>query len=193
MDNAKIVVISGPTGSGKNSILKGILERSTDDTARLVTATTRAQREGEEHERDHYFLSKVEFLKGIDEGTIPEHWYAPETDRYYGTYLPDLEKKLAQGKTVVAEVQIEGFRFFKKQFKALGIFIVAESYEELERRVRDRQQDISENELSERLQKARQEVDEYSKEYDYTVVNVRGKLEEAIEEVMDILRKEQYL
>ncbi len=188
----RVVVLSGPSGSGKNSVLSAIIDRC-ESCSRLVTATTRAIRDNEKHGKDHYFLNKEEFLAGIKDGTIPEYWHAVETDRYYGTYLPDLESKLSEGKIVVTEVQIEGMRFMKKEFGALGIFVTAESLEELEIRIRKRQPNISEEEIQERLRQAKKEIDEYAKEYDYTLVNKHGRLEETIGEVMDILRKEQYL
>ncbi len=188
----KVVVLSGPSGSGKNSVLQAVIDRC-KNCVRLVTATTRAIRDNEKHGEDHYFLSKDEFLTGIKDGTIPEYWHAVETDRYYGTYLPDLEEKFSEGKIVVTEVQIEGMKFMRKEFGALSIFVTAESLEELEVRIRKRQPDISEEEIQERLQQAEKEINEYAKEYDYTLVNKHGKLEETISEVMDILRKEQYL
>lgn len=188
----KIVIISGPSGSGKNSVLQGVLD-TCENCVRLVTATTRAIREGEQDGVDYHFLRKDQFLKGIENGDIPEHWRADETDRYYGTYMPALKERLAEGKTVLAQLQIEGLRYFKKKFGAVGIFVVADSYDELERRIRTRQPDMTDEEIEERLHTARQEVDEYSDEYDFTVVNARGKLDEAINQVIDIIRKEQYL
>ena len=191
-ENKKVVIISGPSGSGKNSILQGVLNRC-ENCIRLVTATTRDPREGERNGEDHYFLTKEEFLKGLDEGVIPEHWHALDTDRYYGTYLPDVEQKIKLGKIIVAEMQIEGMRFFKQEYDALTIFVTAGSLEELEKRIRKRQAQISEAELQERLNEARKEIHTYASQYDYVVKNEHGKLEVAIEEVLDIMRKEQYL
>lgn len=188
----KIVVLSGPSGSGKNSVLRGVVAECSS-CVRLVTATTRAPRENEVHGKDHYFLSKEAFLAGIEDGTIPEHWHATETDRYYGTYLPDLEQKLAAGHTVVTEVQVEGMRFMKKMFGALTIFITAESIDELEKRIRSRQPHIAAAELQERLAQAEKEIREYAPEYDHTLINAHGKLDDTIHQVMDIMSKEQYL
>ena len=190
--HARIVVFSGPSGSGKNALLAGVLARC-DACVRLVTATTRAVRDGEQHGVDYYFLSTEEFLTGIDTGDIPEHWHAADTNRYYGTYVPALKESLAQGNVILGQLQIEGFRYLKKAFGALGVFVVADSHQELERRIRERQPDITNEEMQERLQKADEEVHEHAQEYDYTVVNARGKLDDTIQEVMDILRKEQYL
>ena len=190
-ERRKIVVIAGPSGSGKNSVLQGVLD-ACPNCVRLVTAATRAPRVNEKHGVDHYFLSKEDFLKGIDEGTIPEHWHAVETDRYYGTYIPDLEKKLSERKTVIAELQIEGMKFFREKYSALSIFIVPGSMEELRRRILSRQ-DISATELDERLKEAEKEIKDHSPLYDYVIVNERDKLNKAINSVVDILRKEKYL
>ncbi|MDP2650003.1 MAG: guanylate kinase [bacterium] len=187
-----VLVIAGPTGSGKNSVIDGVLGQCQKCT-RLVTATTRAMREGERNGIDYYFLSKEEFLKAVKDGQIPEYWHAKETDRHYGTYLPDLEKKISEGKIVVAHMQIEGARYFKKHYNALTLFIVPDSLDELRRRVLGRQRDIPDEELEERLKIAEVEMSEHAPEYDYTIVNRRDKLNEAIDDVLDILKKEKYL
>lgn len=190
-DRKKIVIIAGPSGSGKNSVLKGVLEKC-DNCTRLVTATTRSARVGEVHGKDYYFFTKEEFLQKVEDGSIPEYWHATRTDRYYGTYIPDLDEKLAQGKIVLAQVQIEGMRFFKKEYGALSVFIQPDSLEELRRRVLHRQ-NMPEQELQERLLEAEKEITQDAPEYDYIIVNKRDKLEEAIDATLDILRKEQYL
>ena len=191
MEHKKIVVIAGPSGSGKNSVMQGVLEQCSD-CVRLVTATTRDPRPGEQHGVDYYFVSKEVFLEGIQSGSIPEHWHAPDTDRYYGTYVPDLEKKLTEGKTVLTQQQIEAVRFFKKNFGALTIAIVPESLDELRRRIVGRHE-MSEYEVEERLEKARFEMKENEAECAYTIVNARGKLDEAIQQTIDILQKEGYI
>jgi len=187
----KVVVIAGPSGSGKNSILEGVLSQFTQ-CERLVTATTREKRDGEVDGVDYYFFTKEQFLQEVEQGNIPEYWHAPETDRYYGTYLPDLEQKLTEGKTVIAHLQVEGLRFFRENYDALGIFIVPDSLDELRRRILHRQ-NMSNEELEERLKGAEKEMNDQAPEYDYVIVNKRDKLGEAISEVVDILRKEQYL
>jgi len=80
-NKTKIVVIAGPSGSGKNSIMQGVLKRC-DSCVRLVTATTRSPREGEKDGVDYHFISKEVFLDGIKSGEIPEFWHAQDTDRY---------------------------------------------------------------------------------------------------------------
>lgn len=187
----KVVVIAGPSGSGKDSVIQGVLNQFPQCT-RLTTATTREPRPGEVHAQDYYFISKDEFLSRIADGSIPEHWHAPDTDRYYGTYLPDLEQKLAEGKVVITQQQIEAVRFFKKNFGALTIAIEPGSLEELRGRIVKRH-DMDEREITERLEKAKLELAENKAECAYTVINADGKLNDAVDATVDILRKEGYI
>ncbi len=181
-----VVVIAGPSGSGKNSIINGVIERCSN-CVRLVTATTREPRAGEVDGVDYHFLSKGDFLAGMKDGRIPEHWYAEETDRYYGTYLPDLEQKLSEGKTVLAHMQIEGARYFKAHFNALTLFIMPHSLDVLRQRVLERQ-DMGAEELEERLAEAQREIQEDAPQYDMQIVNEQGKLDEAIQAAINLLR-----
>jgi len=190
--SAKLVVFSGPSGSGKNSVLREVLQQSEGRAVRLTTATTRKPRDGEVHGVDHYFMTKKEFLDAVAVGMIPEYWHAKRTDRYYGTYLPDLEEKLTTGKTILAEVQIEGMRYFSEHFDTLTLFIAPESIDDLRERMTKRSA-IHETELDERLEEARLQMHDDAPHYDYVVINKNNKLAETVSEVMDILKKEQYL
>ncbi len=190
-NKVKILIISGPTGSGKNSILEGVLKRC-DNCARLVTATTREPRDGEVDGVDYHYISKSAFLTAIENGHIPEYWHAQDTDRYYGTYLPDLYNKAQDGKIVVAQVQAEGIKYFKAHHDAIAVLIVAGSEEELISRVTARHP-MSDSELQERLEAIHTEMREFEAICDYTVKNENGKLDQAIDEVMQIMRKEGYI
>jgi len=190
--SAHILIIAGPSGSGKNSIMEGVLKQC-NKCARLTTATTRAPRATEQHGIDYYFITKSEFLDGIKSGQIPEHWHAEDTDRYYGAYLPDLEKKTAEGKIIIAQVQAEGIKYYKEHFaNTLAILVTAGNDDELKRRITSRHP-ISESEFAERIQLVQQELAEFKPICDYTVRNPDGKLDEAIAEVMQILQKEEYI
>jgi len=189
--NTKILIIAGPSGSGKNSILEGILDKCTN-CARLVTATTRDPRGGEQDGVDYHFITKSHFLESIENGQIPEYWHAKDTDRYYGTYLPDLEKKTFEGKVVIAQVQAEGIKFFKENFNTITIMVTADSKDELIGRITARHP-MSEDELKERMELIEKEMVELEPICDYTVRNPNGKLEEAIEKIITILKKENYV
>jgi len=189
----RVVVIAGPTGSGESTITNEIVEQYANAFARLVTATTRAPRNNECHGVNYYYLSEEEFKKGIDTGDILEHTYVSNRNVYYGSYKPDLEGKFAHGKVVIVNPDIVGARFFKKHFNALTIFVLPESLESLRGRLKKRDTNITDDELDQRIENAKKEIEEESVFYDYQVVNADGKLDEAIAQIIDILRKEGYI
>ena len=189
-----VVVIAGPSGSGKNAILQALLSRFKNCT-RLVTATTRAPREGENEGVDYYFLSPEKFKEKMANGLIPEHRFVEALGTYYGTYLPDLDKKLASGRVILAQIDVEGAEgatMFKEKYGAVSIFILPGSAEEFEHRVRARNPNMSEDELRKRMHIAEIEMNEYARKYDYQIVNADGHLEKAVDDVVAILKKEGY-
>ena len=187
----KVVIIAGPSGSGKNSILDVLMQRC-DICARLVTATTREPRDGEQDGIDYHFITKDTFLRGISDGTIPEYWHAKDTDRYYGTYLPDLDAKFANGKIVLAQVQAEGIRYFKEHFTTIAFCIVPESKEALIARITARHP-MTDEEITERMRLMEKEMKEFAPLCDYTIRNPDGKLNVAVDEVISILEQERFI
>lgn len=187
----QVVVIAGPSGSGKNTILDEILKRFSN-CARLVTATTRTPREGEREGADYHFITVEEFKRGLAEGLIPEHRFVPALGTYYGIYLPNLDKQLATGKIVFAQVDIIGARLLKERYGATTIFIMPVSLKEFEKRIRARNPNLSETEFSARMSIAETEMQKHAPEYDYRIVNADGKLAQAVDEVVAILKKEGY-
>src|SRR3989338_4798089 len=103
MNPKKVVVISGPTGSGESTITSAIIKRF-PHFKRLVTATTRKPRLKERDRVDYYFFSKDTFLEEVDKGNIIEYTYIKNRDSYYGTYKPDLEDKIKKGFIVIVNV-----------------------------------------------------------------------------------------
>lgn len=186
----QVVVIAGPSGSGKNSIIEELLTRC-PNASRLVTAVTRPMRPGERDGVDYYFMSKKRFKAEIEKGNILEHYYRPETDTYYGTYKPGLESKIASGKVVLCQLQIVGAKYFKEHYNATTIFIMPPSPAAFEKRVRSRAP-MSDIEWHERLAITQDEVAHDAPWYDYSIVNEDGKLDKAIDEVVAILTKEGY-
>lgn len=186
----QVVVIAGPAGSGKDSIIKGVLEKCSN-TVFAVNATTRAPRPGEEHGKNYYFFSNEEFLAKVAEGTIPEHYHRPETDTYYGLYKPALDANVAAGKVTLFQIQIVGAKYLKEHYDATTFFIMPPSLDAFEKRIRARAP-MSDAEWEERKRFTEREVSEEAPFYDYRIVNDDGKLEAAIDEVIEILRKEGY-
>jgi guanylate kinase len=186
----QVVVIAGPAGSGKDSIVQGILKRCPNATL-MVTATTRAPRPGEENGVSYHFLTNEKFLEEQKAGNILEFYHREETDTYYGTYKPDIDARIASGKVVFAVIQIVGAKYLKEHYDATTIFIMPPSIEVLERRVRGRAP-MTDLEWQERLAHTQREVTEDAPFYDYRITNEDGKLDQAIDEVIEILRKEGY-
>jgi guanylate kinase len=192
MNQKQVVVIAGPSGSGESTITNEIVKRFTKRVRRLVTATTRTPREGEKHGVDYYFFSKDEFEKKRQAGDILESTYVENRDAYYGTYAPDLKEKLAAGYVVVMNPDLVGAKYYKKEYGATTIFIVPENPKSLEDRLRKRNPDMTDKEIAQRHENAMKELKEEQPFYDYTVVNPDNKLEQAVTEVVGILRKEGY-
>lgn len=190
MKERQVVVIAGPAGSGKDSIIKGILSRF-PNTTRTITATTRTMRPGEKNGVDYRFLTNKRFKEELKAGNIPEFYHRKETDTYYGTYKPDLEARIADGKIVLCQLQIVGAKYLKKHYNAVTIFILPTSLDEFERRIRARSP-MTDVEWRERVRFTKQEVEEEARWYDYKIINADGKLSKAVGEVVAILKKEGY-
>lgn len=188
----QVAVISGPTGSGETTITNEIIARFPKRASRLVTATTRPPRDEEVNGRDYYFLSKDEFKQATLDGRIPEYTYTENRDTYYGSYMPDLEEKLVKGQVVLINVDIVGAKYYKNRFDSVNIFVVPENLEALERRIRERSPGLSESEIQHRKENATREIEKEKSYYDYVVVNADGKLKAAVEEIVEILKKEGY-
>ena len=109
----QVIVIAGPSGSGKNVVIDRIMKEHHNCT-RLVTATTRLARPGEVDGVDYHFFTQERFDEELAAGTIPEHRFVPALNTYYGVYLPDLEKRMRERKIVFAQVDIEGARLLKE-------------------------------------------------------------------------------
>jgi guanylate kinase len=188
----QVVVIAGPTGSGETTITNEIVKRFPEKVKRLVTATTRAPRAGEKNGVDYYFLNDEEFAREKEKGGILESTYITNRNTYYGTYAQDLKEKISSGKIVVVNPDIVGARYFKENFNAVAIFIVPESLDAIERRIKERNPELSERDIAKRRANAEAEIRNEESFYDYKVVNADGKLEKAVEEVVAILSKEGY-
>lgn len=186
-----VVVIAGPSGSGKNAIINGLSARFPRAT-RLVTATTRRPRPGEKNGVDYHFLSQEEFDRDMARGLIPEHRFVPALNTYYGIYLPDLDEKIKTHSVICAQVDIEGARLLKERYSATTIFIMPENIEQFGARLRARNPEWSDREFEARMQITEREIEEHAPQYDYRVTNADGGLQEAVSAIIEILQKEGY-
>ncbi|MEK9154139.1 MAG: guanylate kinase [Patescibacteria group bacterium] len=188
----QVIVIAGPTGSGETTVTNEIVKHFSGRVKRLVTATSRLPRAGEKNGVDYYFFAKEEFARLKERGDILESTYIPNRDTYYGTYAPDLKKKIDSGYIVIVNPDIVGARYYKEKYNAVTIFIAPESIDTLERRIRERNPELSDTEIVQRRANAEEEILKEKSFYDYIVKNMDGKLDEAVHRVLDIMRKESY-
>lgn len=177
----RLVVLSGPSGVGKGTLLRHLRQRH-PDLYLSTSATTRAPRAGEEHGKDYYFLTREQFEHMIASGELLE--WAEFAGNYYGTPRQAVEDQIEQGNQVILEIELNGARQVAQSFpEAFKIFIMPPSAAELERRIRDRGQD-DEAAIARRLARSRVELDA-ADEFDLQVVN--DDLETAITTLETVL------
>lgn len=178
------IVLSGPSGSGKGTIVKELI--SDDQFLLSISATTRAPRQGEEEGVHYFFKTREDFEQMIAQNELLE--YAEFCGNYYGTPKAFIEESVKNGKDVILEIEVKGAMQIKEIYPdAIFIFIVPPSLAELESRLIGRNTEAREV-IDKRLNRAKEELALYD-QYDYVVVNDR--LVEAIEEIKCIVRSEK--
>ncbi|MGN0554759.1 MAG: guanylate kinase [Candidatus Fimenecus sp.] len=183
-EQGKLILFSGPSGVGKDTLLD-ILIRKNPNFQKSISITTRERREGEVDGVDYYFITPDDFEAMLDFGEVLE--FAKYGKNLYGTPKKPVDKWLAEGKSVILKIEVQGAAKIKKMYPdALAIFIMPPSMEILEHRLRQRGTE-NEDDLVRRLTIARDEIKK-SRDYDYIVIN--DSLEAAADEVLDILSKE---
>ena len=187
----QVVAIAGPSGSGKSTIIREITGRFSN-CAKLVTATTRSPRSGEEDGIDHYFFSTEKFDEEQGLGNIPETRFVVRADTHYGIYLPELKRLVAKGKIIFADVDVSGARYLKENYGATAIFIMPESLQQFRARVRRRNPDMPKMEFEERMKITEEEMHVHAPQFDHSVVNGDGALAETVDNIVGILRREGY-
>ena len=182
-----LIVISGPSGSGKSSISKALLEID-QSLAFSVSATTRPPRAGEVHRVDYYFLSEEEFQRKIDAGEFAE--WSEYNNHRYGTLKSALDKCLEDGQDILLEIEVQGAEQLRKSLpEGVFIFILPPSLASLELRLRDRRTE-SEEDIQQRLLTAKKEIQRV-KNYNYVVFNHDNQLTQAVEKVLSIIAAEK--
>ncbi len=187
MDNiGMLLVISGPSGSGKGSAVKRL--DPSKNYALSISVTTRDVRAGEVDGKDYFFCTEEDFNKKRDNGELLEH--AVFCGFCYGTPRSYVEDQITKGKVVVLEIDVNGALQIKEKFPdAVLIFLMPNTITELERRLRKRNRD-SDDDITGRLKKAREEVELISK-YDYLVINENEKIENTVN-IIDSIVKAEY-
>lgn len=183
-----LVVISGPSGVGKDSVIQRMKERDLPFHF-VITATTRPPRPDERHGVDYFFVSHDEFADMIEQGELLE--YAIVYNDYKGIPKAQVSQALASGKDVVMRVDVQGAATIReKSPEAVLIFLVTQDEEELVNRLKTRKTETPEG-LKLRIATARQELKRID-EYDYVVVNRDLQLDQAVDTILAIIRSEHH-
>ncbi len=188
MQLGNVVIISGPSGAGEDSIIGGLSAFTTIN--RVITTSTRDMRPGESDGSPYYFISKEDFAKKIENNEMIE-WAQQYNGNYYGVTKAELERVNAMPGIGTWKIEYQGVMTAKKLFpEILSIFIMADSLDILAERIRSRG-NVSEEFIQERMDYTREWL-KHTEIYDYTVINHQGKLDVAIREIAEILKKEGY-
>jgi guanylate kinase len=162
-----LLVLSSPSGGGKTSIAKSLLQ-ARDDLGYSVSATTRPRREGEREGADYYFLSRQEFMRRVEAGEFLE--WATYAGHLYGTLRSEIDRIFARGRTAVLDVEIEGARQIRASFpNSLHLFVLPPSAEVLVSRLAGRNTEPAAV-VRERITRAADELAAVT-EYDYAIFN----------------------
>ena len=176
-----LYVFSAPSGAGKTSLVKALLEK-TEAIGVSVSHTTRDPRPGEENGKDYNFVSQDEFKSLIDQNAFLEH--AQVFDNFYGTSQIWVESELAAGRDVILEIDWQGAEQIRQQMPdTVTVFILPPSREELHSRLTGRGQD-SEETIERRMRDAVSEMSHYN-EFDYIIIN--DDFEQALEQLRSVV------
>lgn len=182
----KIFIISGPSRSGKNCIIKALLRRRSLNLEKVITATSRLKRSGEKDGRDYYFLTDGAFQERIKQEYFLE-WAKLRGGQYFGTPKAELKRITAKKKNIIMTIDVQGAKqVAKMRDDIVRIFIKPDSVQNIKKRMKIA--GFSKEQIAIRLNDMKRELKE-ARYYDYAVVNREGKLSDAIDEVAGIIKK----
>lgn len=177
-----LIIISGPSGSGKGTVVKKL---DNDDYALSISMTTRAKRPGEVHGRDYFFCTKEEFIDQREKGQLLEH--AEFVGNMYGTPKPYVEEQILKGKAVILEIDVAGALQVKEKFKhCVLIFLMPPTLKELSNRLTNRKTEDKQT-IERRLKRAENEI-KFIEQYDYLVIN--DEIQNAVLKINTIINSE---
>jgi len=183
--SGKLIIFSAPSGAGKTTLVRHLLQREELGLSFSISATSRPARGQEEQGKDYYFISDENFTKRVLHGDFIE-WEEVYAGTKYGTLRSEVERIWAKGQTVIFDIDVVGGLNLKSLYgdKALAIFVMPPSEDELAKRLRSRNTD-SEDKIRQRLAKARKEIGR-SDRFDHILVN--RDLEVAKKEAESLLK-----
>jgi len=187
VDKAKLIIFSAPSGAGKSSLIRKLIQLSNESIELSVSATTRASRDGEVHGKDYFFMSDDEFNQMNENDAFLES--ANVHGFQYATIKSYVQEKINSGISVILDIDVQGFTQIKNSLmEHISIFILPPSFEELEKRLFTRGQDSNEV-ISKRLKNAVTEL-KYADLFDYVVLN--DEFTKTIETLSSILFDENF-
>lgn len=177
-----LVIISGPSGSGKGTVVKNL---ESEDYALSISMTTRNKRPGEIHGKDYFFCTKEQFIKQRDSNQLLEH--AEFVGSMYGTPKQYVEEQIINGKAVILEIDVEGALQVKQKFMdCVLIFLMPPTLEELSKRLINRKTEDMQT-IERRLKRCENEI-KYIEQYDYLVIN--DEVANAVQKIHTIINSE---
>lgn len=186
MQPGQVVIISGPSGVGKSSVVQRLVQRCPLPLELSVSATTRGPRLGELHGRDYFFINREEFQRHREHGDFLECAEVFSRGDWYGTLREPVTSGLREGKWIILEIDVEGAQQVLGHFpQAVTIFLHPGSAAELERRLRGRKTE-SEEAIQRRLAVARRELG-FADQYRFVVIN--EQIDDAANEICQILKR----
>ncbi len=185
MNKSKIFIISGPSGSGEDSIIEGL--RKYFEIERVITTSTRSMRPGESQGKPYYFISREEFIQRRDNGEFVE-WAEQYNNNLYGVTEGEIKRVKNSGKVGIWKLDWKGVITAKKIYPEIpAIFVTVSDLKILENRIR-RRGGISEEYIKERMGYTKEWM-KHKDIYDYEVYNEEGKLDEAIQKTAEIIKR----
>ena len=177
----KLIIITGPSGVGKGTVVKAILKKDINIWL-SISATTRKPRKGEEDGKDYYFLTTKKFKEMINNEMFLE--WAEFAGNYYGTPINKINEKIKHGSKVILEIEVEGACQVREKFpETIAIFLLPPNKQELEKRIRNRGTDNEES-ILQRLERADFEMSS-SKDFDYVLKNY--EIDKTADEILKII------
>lgn len=181
-----LLVLSGPSGSGKGTVSQALLENNKEDIVFSISATTRKPRPTEVDGENYFFFSEEEFKDMVDNNGFLEHAFVH--NNYYGSPKKFVKEQIEKGEIVLLEIDVQGALQIKKNYKeAVFIFLLPPTMDELKNRIVKRGTETEED-INRRFTNAFKELD-FVGEYDFFVVN--DKVEEAVKDIEAIIKAER--